>query len=178
MMPNGLPSGGTTLLGNSDTRLRWLLRAVGVALILSLPAVVLPYRAMNRIHADVLQLGTLPDVVIVHYLARTASLLYAVHGAILLFVSFDVNRYRPLIRFLAVLNGCFGLAACGVDICYGMPLWWAAWEGPLIVLVAVVVWLLASWGEQAQVAGLGAFNGKVSSAPSERTHESAARALE
>lgn len=126
-----------------DVRLAWLLRLIGAALLLALPATVLPYSAMNAVHRDGLGLGELPDAVIVHYLARTASLLYAMHGAVLVFVSFDVARYRPLIVFLGYLNGLFGASACVVDQTFGMPLWWAAWEGPLIVAVAVLTVRLA-----------------------------------
>jgi hypothetical protein len=130
----------------ADVRLAWLLRLVGAALILALPASVLPFSTMNAVHRDALGLGELPDAVIVQYLARTASLLYAVHGAVLVFASFDVPRYRPLIVFLGYSNGLFGGAACAVDLIFGMPLWWAAWEGPLIVAAAFLTVRLAKRG--------------------------------
>lgn len=126
----------------TDRQLAWLLRLIGAALLLALPAVVLPHSTMDAIHRDALRLGSLPDAVIVQYLSRTASLLYAMHGAVLVHVSFDVPRYRPLIVVLGILNGLFGACACGVDLVFGMPLWWAAWEGPLIVAAAAItVWL-------------------------------------
>lgn len=126
----------------SDRQLALLLRVIGVTLLAALPAVLLPYPVMNAVHRDGLHLGPLPDVVIVHYLARTASILFAMHGAVMLFVSFDVPRYRPLIVLLGCLNGGYGLSAYAVDLTFGMPLWWAAWEGPAIVVAAVAtVWL-------------------------------------
>lgn len=126
----------------ADRLLARLLRLIGGFLLLALPAVVLPHPWMDAVHRGVLGLGELPDVPIVHYLARGASLLYAAHGAVMLFVSFDVPRYRPLIILLGCLNGAFGVTACGVDLACGMPGWWAAWEGPGIVLAAVAtVWL-------------------------------------
>jgi hypothetical protein len=130
----------------ADVRLAWLLRLIGAALLLALPATVLPYRAMDAVHRHALDLGELPDAVIVHYLARTASLLYAVHGAVMVFVSFDVPRYRPLVVFLGWLNGLFGVCACAVDLAFGMPLWWTAWEGPLIVAAAILTVRLAKLG--------------------------------
>jgi hypothetical protein len=126
----------------ADRLLALLLRGVGGLLLLALPAVPLPHAWMDAGHRHVLALGPLPDAVIVGYLARTASLLYAVHGAVMLFASFDVPRYRPLIVLVGVLNGAFGAAAGAVDVCVGMPGWWTLWEGPGIVLVAVAtVWL-------------------------------------
>ncbi|WP_149113797.1 hypothetical protein [Limnoglobus roseus] len=127
----------------TDVHLARLLRLIGVCLVAALPAILLPYTVMNALHRDALHLGELPDVVILQYLSRTASLLYAMHGAILVFVSFDVRRYRPLIVVLGYLNGFYGLVAFTVDLVFGMPLWWAAWEGPLIILAAVLTIRLA-----------------------------------
>lgn len=93
------------MLPKTDVPLAWLLRLIGASLLLALPAVVLPPSTMDAIHRDALQLGPLPDAVIVQYLSRTASLLYAMHGALMVYVSFDVPRYRPLIVVLGVLNG-------------------------------------------------------------------------
>lgn len=130
----------------ADRALALLLRLIGAALLLALLAVVLPFPAMDAIHRDALGLGPLPDGVIVQYLSRTVSLLYAVHGAVMVYVSFDVPRYRPLIVVLGVLNGLFGASAFAVDLTFGMPLWWAAWEGPVIVAAAVATVALAARG--------------------------------
>lgn len=130
----------------ADRLLAWLLRAVGGLLVCALPAVPLPDAAMAAIHRDLLGMGDLPAAPVVGYLARTASLLYAGHGAVMVFVSFDVPRYRPLIVLLGWLNGLFGAACLAVDLAAGMPGWWTAAEGPGIVAVAAATVGLARRG--------------------------------
>lgn len=76
------------------------------------------------------------------YLARTASALYALHGAIVFFVSFDVMRYWPLIRFMAVAALVHGAVVIAFDLVVGMPLWWLALEGPGIMATGALVLLL------------------------------------
>ena len=51
-------------------------------------------------HAS-LGLGPMPQGPLVGYLIRSASALYALHGALALFLSFDVRRYWRVITFLA-----------------------------------------------------------------------------
>ena len=46
-------------------------------------------------------LAPFPSDTITHYLARSSSIMYAVHGLLLIFVSFDIKRYMPLIKLLA-----------------------------------------------------------------------------
>lgn len=133
----------------ADRCLAWLLRAVGGLLLCALPAVPLPHAAMAAVHSDALGMGTLPDIPIIGYLARTASLLYATHGAVMAFASLDVPRYRPLIVLLGALNGLFGAACFAVDVWAGMPVWWTALEGPVIVAAAVVTVTLARRGGSA-----------------------------
>lgn len=137
----------------ADRWLAWLLRAVGGLLVLALPFVPLPHTTMAAIHHDILGMGDLPASAIVGYLARTASLLYAVHGAVMLFVSFDVPRYRPLIVWIGYLNGLFGAACLAVDKVVGMPMWWTLLEGPVIVIVAIVTVALAKRGGSADSIG-------------------------
>lgn len=75
------------------------------------------------------------------YLARTASGLFALHGATVLFVSFDVPRFWKLIRFLAAIAQLHGLIVLPVDVAEGMP-WWCLIEGPGIALTGVIVLLI------------------------------------
>lgn len=134
----------------ADRLLAWLLRAVGGLLVCALPAVPLSHRMMAAVHRDALGMGELPDAPVVGYLARTASLLYAVHGAVMLFLSFDVPRYRPLIVLVGWLNGLFGAACLAVDVAAGMPGWWTALEGPTILTAAVLTVALARRGGAAR----------------------------
>jgi len=64
-------------------------------------AVVMPFDWMNAIHRQA-ELGDLPNVPIVGYLTRSISALYALHGALLVFLAGDVRRFLPVVRFLAV----------------------------------------------------------------------------
>jgi hypothetical protein len=58
------------------------------------------------------------------------------YGAVELFVSLDVRRYLPVVKFIAVLGILFGLWMTGLDIVVGMPLFWTLSEGPSIFLLA------------------------------------------
>src|SRR5262245_19416965 len=105
------------------------LRCFGVLDLLAALAVAAPRRWLELGH-DWAGLGPLPAGPIVGYLARSASALYALHGATVLFLSFDVDRYGPLIRFLALAALAHGAVMCGIDLAEGMPGWWQTVEGP------------------------------------------------
>lgn len=76
------------------------------------------------------------------YLAKTTSALYALHGAMILYLSFDLERYWNLIRFLAVAALLHGLVIVGIDWSLPMPLWWRLVEGPGFAATgALVLWL-------------------------------------
>lgn len=117
------------------------LRFAGVVLMTALIPAVMPHSWMDQIHRE-MGLGILPDVPIVGYLTRSLSAMYALHGAIVLFVSRDVRRYLPVIKLLFVLGLLFGLGMVVLDVFVGMPTAWAACEGPGIISVSVLaLWL-------------------------------------
>ena len=124
-------------MNRSEKILVWLLRASGVVMLVALGAVVMPFEWMNLVHQK-LGLGKLPGAPIVDYLTRSASALYAVHGALLIFAASDVRRYLPLVRFLAWVAVAFGPVMIVVDHTAGMPLLWTASEGPSIIAIGVV----------------------------------------
>jgi hypothetical protein len=78
---------------NSERHLALLLRGIGCLDLLALIAVVMPRHWMDVAHQWA-GLGSIPREPIVGYLARTASALYALHGAMVLFMSFDVALTR------------------------------------------------------------------------------------
>jgi hypothetical protein len=122
----------------------WLLRLGGAVMLTALGAVVMPCDWMNSIHRQV-GLGELPHAPIVGYLTRSISGLYALHGALLVFLAGDVRRYLPVVRFLAVAGAVFGAMMLAVDCAVGMPLPWTVGEGPYVVaLSAVILWLTGS----------------------------------
>ncbi len=125
----------------SERRLALLLRAVGCLDLLALIAVVMPWHWIAVAHKFV-GLGAIPEAPIVGYLARSASALYALHGAMVLFVSFDVRRYERLIRFMAVAALVHGAVILGIDLGAGLPALWRYGEGPAFAATGVaVLWL-------------------------------------
>lgn len=117
-----------------------VLRCIGCLDILALVAVVLPRQWMN-VAGGALGIDALPSDPIVGYLARSASAMYALHGITIVYVSFDVVRYRKLIRFLAIIALFHGVIMLGIDIAEGMPGWWQCLEGPCFSATgAVVLW--------------------------------------
>lgn len=115
-----------------------LLRAFGVFDLLALVAVAMPTASIAWVH-ERLGLGSLPREPIVLYLARSASAVYALHGATLLYVSFDVRRYDQLIRFLSLAAIFHGALIVAIDVAAKMPLWWTILEGPCFAATGVAV---------------------------------------
>lgn len=119
-----------------------MLRATGGLDLLAIVAVMMPLEWMDAAHRWA-SLGTIPREPIVGYLARSASAMYALHGAIVVFISFDVVRYERLIRFMAWAALVHGVVMFGIDAAQQMPLYWRYGEGPAFTLMgAVVLWLV------------------------------------
>jgi hypothetical protein len=76
------------------------------------------------------------------YLARTLSALYATIGAILVFLSLDVERYLPLIRFSGILAILGGAGVTILDAILRLPLFWTLSEGPLTVALGLAIIIL------------------------------------
>jgi hypothetical protein len=125
-----------------ETLLSWFLRLLAVVVLTALVPAVMPFEWMKDIHR-LLGMGELPEQPIVGYLTRSLSAMYAMHGALILFVSLDVRRYLPVVKCLAVLCILFGAGMLVLDAAVGMPVWWTAVEGPFVVLLGGVVWWLA-----------------------------------
>ena len=89
-----------------------------------------------------LGLGPFPRSVIVEYLARSISLLYGLHGVLLLIVARDPARYREIVHYLAFFNISFGLAMVAIDLKTGMPWFWTLVEGPVVAGIGVVIGVL------------------------------------
>jgi hypothetical protein len=128
-------------MSNSEKTLVILMRLAGVLLLTALIPVVMPFGWMKSIH-HALGMGELPEGPIMGYLTRSLSAMYAMHGALVFFVSLDVRRYLPVVKFLAVLGILFGSGMLVLDIMVGMPPRWITGEGPfIIVLGGVMLWL-------------------------------------
>jgi hypothetical protein len=118
-----------------------ILRLVGIVELFAIPAVVMPFGWMAAIHSY-LGMGELPDAPIVSYLARSTSMLYAVHGAVTLYITFDLERYWPLVRFWAIAIVIMGGTLLVIDVAIGMPTWWTLGEGPFVIAYGCTVWWL------------------------------------
>ena len=103
-------------------------------------------RTTNDQPHDLLGLGELPTGPVVVYLARSVSAFYAFFGALCLVLAADLERYRPLVRFLGVSFTGMGMVFIGVDLVAGMPWWWSACEGPPGIVMGAVVLVPGSPG--------------------------------
>jgi hypothetical protein len=131
---------GWLAMTGADKALVLLLRLVGVGALFALAAVLLPVSWLAATHRW-LGLGERPAAPVVEYLARSAF--YALLGALCLVVGTDLERYRPLVRFLGVAFALMSLALLGVDRAAGMPWWWSASEGPGGVVFGALLLVLA-----------------------------------
>jgi hypothetical protein len=127
----------------SEKTLVVLLRFGGVLLLTALVPAVMPFAWMELIHRQ-LGMGELPDVPIVGYLTRSLSAFYAMHGALIFFVSVDVRRYLPVVKCLGALCVVFGAGMLVLDMAVGMPLPWVLGEGPFVIVLGVALLWLAS----------------------------------
>ena len=118
-----------------------LIRVVGGVSLLAVPFVFVPYSWMNGIHGW-LGMGEMPSEPVVGYLARSTSAFYAMLGGLLLVLSCDVRRYRPVLVFLGAVVAVFGLALAVIDRAEGLPRFWCVWEGPFVVVFGVAMFLL------------------------------------
>ena len=118
-----------------------LLRIEAIVLLTALISAVMPFEWMKVIHRH-LGMGELPAGPILGYLTRSLSVMYAMFGAVLLFVSLDVRRFLPVVKLIAILGILFGLWMTTLDVVVGMPVSWIISEGPFIFLLyCVVFWL-------------------------------------
>src|SRR5262245_8610630 len=108
IMP-GVRDAGTNLI-RPPARLRlaaWLLRIEGIIAICAAVVIILPDETIQAAN-QFLGLDPIPTHPLTWYFIRSTSAMYAACGALLLFLSLDVVRYRPAIRFIggwAVLHG-------------------------------------------------------------------------
>lgn len=123
--------------------LKIILRISGIILITAFAAVLLPYETMADIHKYI-GLGDLPDVPILDYLARSVSLFYGIHGVIVIYISFNLLRYLQILKLLCYCGFLFGIALFFIDIKAPMPEGWAFTEGPLILSLNLVIYILVN----------------------------------
>ena len=131
------PSSYLAPMSPTDRTLMWLMRVNAAILLTAIVPVFFPADLMADLHAR-LGLGEFPRDRLTDYLTRSAAACYALHGAVVLLVSTDVPRYRPLIAPLYGLHLVFAGAMLGIDLFAGMPVWWTVAEAGTIGGFAVV----------------------------------------
>ena len=119
-----------------------LLRIGGVMTILAFPTIFLPVSWMAATHAW-LGMGEFPRTPIVDYLARSIAALYGFHGVLLLIISTNVRRFRPLVVYAGCMNLVLGPLMLGIDLHAGMPWYWTAVEGPPLIAMGGLLLFLA-----------------------------------
>lgn len=121
-----------------DRLLTRLIRLNAAVLLLAAVPVLFPTDLMAGMH-ERMGLGPFPRDRLTEYLTRSAAACYAMHGAVVWMLSWDVARYRDLITGMYRLHLLFAAAVCGIDVWAGMPGWWTLAEGGTIAVVAVVI---------------------------------------
>ncbi|HEV56911.1 MAG TPA: hypothetical protein ENN87_05375 [Phycisphaerales bacterium] len=120
-----------------------LLRLTGLAGLCALVFVFCPFAWMAAIHERI-GMGPLEYTPLLSYLTRTLSAMYAMMGGFLWLFSSDLPRYRPALRLFAGIAIAGGLGVTWLDAVLGLPALWTWTEGPLTVLLGVMVLTLLS----------------------------------
>jgi hypothetical protein len=110
----------------------------GTAMLCALVFVFCPFGWMQAIHARI-GMGELGYTPLLSYLIRTLSAMYATLGALILFISLDVERYSGLIRLLAWIAIVSGAGVTALDATLHLPLFWTATEGPFTIVLGLVL---------------------------------------
>jgi hypothetical protein len=133
----------------SITRLQLCLRVFAIVPMTAVFAVVLPIGVMDDIH-QAIGLGRMPEGPIVEYLARSTSMFYALHGALLWYLASDLRRYRDLFRFYLWISLLFALGLFLTDLSAGLPRRWALVEGPIVAAFVGLTMVLFRSAERRQ----------------------------
>jgi len=123
--------------------LKVLLRIGGTILTSAFLTTLLPVEWMSSTHAQ-LGLGTFPRTPVVDYLTRTVAALYGFHGLLLFIVSRDPVRHREIVTYLVFMNITFGAMLIAIDLHAGLPEWWTFAEGPFVIAMGILIWILKS----------------------------------
>ena len=123
-------------------RLVLVLRATAALLLLAFVGAALPESWMKAVY-EWGGLGPWPGGALLVYLARALAILYGFYGLLALYLSFDVQRYLPLIRFMAVASFPFAPVMFVVIWAAGLPMVWAVSESTSILVISAL-WYVAS----------------------------------
>jgi len=125
--------------------LKVLLLLTGGILITAFVAVVLPVEMMAAGH-EWLGLGEFPNSPITIYLARSTSLLYGVHGVLMVYTALTMQHHWRLAWYFSALHVVIGITMLVTDITASLPLYWIFGEGPSVAILGAFMLLLCKTG--------------------------------
>ena len=108
----------------ADRTITLCLRAAGALNLTALLFAFGPDALLARGHEALLG-GPFPAGPVAEYLARSASLLYAFHGCLLIHAAGDPTKFAGWLKLYGGLMAAAGAAFLMVDLMAGMPAWWA-----------------------------------------------------
>lgn len=118
-----------------------ILRCSAVIFSLAWVGALMPTSWMQHIHSFS-NTGPWTETPFFLYLARCTSALFGFYGFMTWFLSNDVVRYLPLIRFLAWSGLPMAVVLTYIGYTAGLPPWWYGTEGVAVVVISLL-WL---WG--------------------------------
>ena len=122
----------------ADRTVRLILRAAGCLNLTALVSAFGPDALLAWGHETLLN-GPFPDEPVAEYLARSASLLYAFHGALLIYAAGEPVKFAGWLKLYGALMAAAGPAFLIVDLLAGMPAWWAWGEGGTLLAGGLLV---------------------------------------
>ena len=129
---------------------RWWLGAVlrvsGVGMMFSLFFVFCPFSWMMQINGWLGMGEELLYTPVTSYLIRTLSGMYTIIGGLFVFVSYDLPRYRDIIRLLGAIAIAAGIGITILDAILRLPLMWTALEGPMTIALGAIILYLSRPG--------------------------------
>ncbi|MBN1816356.1 MAG: hypothetical protein JW828_03290 [Sedimentisphaerales bacterium] len=126
---------------NARTMLVLLIRMTAVAMLCGLVFVFCPFEWMAEIHSRI-GMGTLEYTPLLSYLTRSLSAMYAIVGASLMLVSFNIERYRPFLTLFGWIAILGGIGVTYLDAILKLPAFWTWMEGPLTILLGIAILFL------------------------------------
>lgn len=123
--------------------LKWILILTGLFLMSAFATTWLPVAWMDSTHRW-LGLGEFPKAPITIYLARSTSLLYGVHGLLMLYTGLTIQQHWRFVEVFGWLHIVMGSCMLAIDWTSKMPGYWTALEGPPVAILGVIILILYS----------------------------------
>ena len=134
-------------MSKSKLWLQRLLIVLGAGLLVATIPVFFPVRVMATIHGW-LGLGKFPTDPITIYLARSTSMLYAIHGSVMFITGWRIDDLKPMVPLIGWIHIVIGIVMLGIDLTTPMPWYWTACEGiPISLAGVLILWL---WSKASQ----------------------------